>query len=85
MRALLAGLTLLAAVATAWAGSSLVGELQAFSTRYHENPKKIDQLKAALEKAAETEPDSDTLLALAHGVSLRRIASIVLTNVLARL
>src|SRR6266568_4047266 len=66
MRALLAGLTLLAAVATAWAGSSLVGELQAFSTRYHENPKKIDQLKAALEKAAETEPDSDTLLALAQ-------------------
>src|SRR6266542_2826444 len=66
MRSLLAGLTLLAAVATAWAGSPLVGELQAFSTRYHENPRKIDQLKAALEKAAETEPDSDTLLALAQ-------------------
>jgi tetratricopeptide (TPR) repeat protein len=66
MRALLAGLTLLAAVATAWAGSPLVGELQAFSTRYHENPRKIDELKAALEKAAETEPDSDTLLALAQ-------------------
>ena len=66
MRALLAGLTLLAAVATAWAGSPLVGELQGFSTRYHENPRKIDELKAALEKAAETEPDSDTLLALAQ-------------------
>jgi tetratricopeptide (TPR) repeat protein len=66
MRALLAGLALLAEVSTAWAGSPLVSELQAFSTRYHENLKKIDQLKAALEKAAESDPDSDTLLALAQ-------------------
>lgn len=66
MRALLAGLALLAAVSTAWAGSPLVSELQAFSTRYHENLKKIDQLKAALEKAVESDPDSDTLLALAQ-------------------
>lgn len=66
MRALFAGLALLAAVATAWAASPLVRELQTFSTRYHENPKKIDQLKAGLEKAAETDPDFDTLLALAQ-------------------
>jgi tetratricopeptide (TPR) repeat protein len=66
MRALLAGLALLAEVSTAWAGSPLVSELQAFSTRYHENLKKIDQLKAALEKAVENDPDSDTLLALAQ-------------------
>jgi tetratricopeptide (TPR) repeat protein len=66
MRALLAGLALLAEVSTAWAGSPLVSELQAFSTRYHENLKKIDQLKAGLEKAAESDPDSDTLLALAQ-------------------
>ena len=67
MRALAASLALLTAVATAWAGSPpLVGELQALSTRYHENPKKIDQLKAALEKAAEADPDFDTLLALAQ-------------------
>lgn len=66
MRALLAGLSLLAAVGTAWAGSPLVGELQALSTRYHENPRKVDQLKAALERAADTNPDFDTFLALAQ-------------------
>ena len=66
MRALLPLLALLAAVAPAWAGSPLAGELQTLSTRYHENPKKIDQLKAALEKAAETDPDFETLLALAQ-------------------
>src|SRR5262249_49640505 len=65
---LLAGLALLAAIGTAWAGSPLVNELQAFSTRYNENPKKIDELKAALEKAAESQAaDVDTLLALAQG------------------
>src|SRR5262245_4128477 len=67
MRALLAALALLAAVGTAWAGSPLVDDLQAFSTRYNENPKKIDELKAALEKAAESQAaDVDTLLALAQ-------------------
>src|SRR5262249_52188435 len=67
MRAPLAGLALLAAIGTAWAGSPLVNELQAFSTRYNENPKKIDELKAALEKAAESQAaDVDTLLALAQ-------------------
>jgi tetratricopeptide (TPR) repeat protein len=67
MRALVIGLALVAVVAaTAWAASPLVVELQALSTRYHENPKKIDQLKAALEKAAESDPDTDTLLALAQ-------------------
>jgi tetratricopeptide (TPR) repeat protein len=67
MRALALGMALLIVMAaTAWAGSPLVDELQAFSTRYHENPKKIDQLKAALEKAAESDPDPDTLLALAQ-------------------
>src|SRR5499433_4465354 len=67
MRALLAALALLAVVGTAWAGSPLVDDLQAFSTRYNENPKKIDELKAALEKAAESQAaDVDTLLALAQ-------------------
>ena len=67
MRALAIGMALLIVMAaTAWAGSPLVDELQAFSTRYHENPKKIDQLKAGLEKAAESDPDPDTLLALAQ-------------------
>ena len=67
MRARAIGMGLLIVMAaTAWAASPLVIELQAFSTRYHEDPKKIDQLKAALEKAAERDPDPDTLLALAQ-------------------
>src|SRR5215510_11591539 len=67
MHALLAGLALVAAAGTAWAGSPLVNELQAFSTRYHENPRKIDELKAGLEKAAESQAsDVDTFLALAQ-------------------
>ena len=50
MRALVMGMALVAlGAATAGAASPLVVELQAFSTRYHENPKKIDQLKAALD------------------------------------
>jgi tetratricopeptide (TPR) repeat protein len=59
-------MALLATIGTAWAGSPLVGELQALSTRYHEDPKKIDQLKASLEKAVESDPQFETLLALAH-------------------
>jgi len=67
MRALLTALALLAVVGTAWAGSPLVSELQALSTRYNENPEKIDELKAALEKAGESQAaDVDTLLALAQ-------------------
>jgi tetratricopeptide (TPR) repeat protein len=67
MRALVMGMALVVLGATTgWAASPLVAELQAFSTRYHENPKKIDQLKASLEKAAESDPDPDTLLALAQ-------------------
>ena len=67
MRAVVIGMALVTMVTTtAWAASPLVAELQALSTRYHENPKKIDQLKAALEKAAQGDPDSDTFLALAQ-------------------
>lgn len=66
MRALLAGLALIAAVVPAWADSPLVAELRAWSVRYHENPQKIDELRAALEKAAQTEETFDTLLALSQ-------------------
>ena len=65
MRALAALLALCTATGTAWAGSPLAGEMQAFATRYHENPQKLDELKAGLEKAAQADPDIDTLLALA--------------------
>src|SRR5215831_892591 len=70
MRALLTALALLAVVGTAWAGSPLVRELQALSTRYNENPEKIDELKAALEKAGESQAaDVDTLLASPRSAS----------------
>ena len=70
MRALAASVALIALLSTAWAGSSLVGELRSVATRYHENPQKLDELKAALEKAADTDPDVDTLLALAQACFL---------------
>jgi len=64
MRVLVALLALFAAAGTAWAGSPLVSELQTFATHYHENPQKLDELKAGLEKAALADPDVETLLAL---------------------
>ena len=66
MCALVALLAVFCAAGPAWAGSPLVGELEAFATRYHENPQKLDELKAGLEKAAQADPDVDTLLALAR-------------------
>jgi tetratricopeptide (TPR) repeat protein len=50
----------------AWAQSSLVAELRVWATRYHQNPQKIDELRAALEQAAQGAPDLDTLLALSQ-------------------
>jgi len=64
MRVLVALLALFAAAGTAWAGSPLVSELQTFATHYHENPQKLDELKAGLEKAALADPDVEPLLAL---------------------
>jgi tetratricopeptide (TPR) repeat protein len=65
MRLLLAALVLAAAL-PAWAQSPLVSELRVWATRYHENPRKIDEVRAALEQAAQTNPDLDTLLALSQ-------------------
>jgi len=65
MRALLVAL-LLAAAVPAWAQSPLVAELRAWAIRYHENPQKIDELRAALEEAAQADADLDTLLALSQ-------------------
>jgi len=56
MRALLAGLTLLAAVATAWAGSPLVGELQAFSIDTTKNPGRSTSSKLPWRKPRRPSP-----------------------------
>jgi tetratricopeptide (TPR) repeat protein len=61
-----ATLALLVALLPAWAQSPLVAELRVWATRYHENPQKIDELRAALEQAAQKNPDLDTLLALSQ-------------------
>jgi tetratricopeptide (TPR) repeat protein len=66
MRALAAALLVIAAALPAWAQSSLVAELRVWSTRYNENPQKIDELRTALEQAAQKDADVDTLLALSQ-------------------
>jgi tetratricopeptide (TPR) repeat protein len=66
MRALALALVVLATAIPARAESPLVTELRALSTRYHENLPRIDELKAALEKAAETDPQPEILLALSQ-------------------
>jgi len=66
MRALPAVLLMVAAALPAWAQSPLAAELRVWATRYHENPQKIDELRTALELAAQTGGDLDTLLALSQ-------------------
>ena len=41
----------------AWAQSPLVAELAVVATRYHEDPARLDTLRARLEQAAQTAPD----------------------------
>jgi tetratricopeptide (TPR) repeat protein len=66
MQALLAAVLLAAAALPAWAQSPLVADLRLWSVRYHEQPQKIDEIKAALEKAVQSDAQLDTLLALSQ-------------------
>jgi len=66
MPAILAALLLIAAALPAWAESRPVAELRYWETRYHENAQKIDELRSALELAAQKNPDLETLLALSQ-------------------
>jgi len=66
MRALAVALAVMATVIPARAESPLVAELRAFSTRYHENLPHIDELRAALEKAAQSDPRPEIFLALSE-------------------
>ena len=66
MRVLLPTLALLLAAATAWAQSPLVAEVRAWSARYHENPARIDQMRAALADALKTDSHVDNMIALAQ-------------------
>jgi hypothetical protein len=63
---LLAAVFLPAAALPARARSPLVAELRLWSVRYHEQPQKIDEIKAALEKAVQGDPQLNILLALSQ-------------------
>jgi len=62
----LAAVLALALAPPAWAESPLVDELRVAVVSYHQNPGRIDTLRANLTDAAKADPDVDTLLALAH-------------------
>lgn len=49
-----------------WAQSPLAAEVRALASRYHEDPARIDTLRAAVTRAAETDPQVENLLALAQ-------------------
>jgi tetratricopeptide (TPR) repeat protein len=63
---LLVSLLVLLRGAPSWAGSPLVEEVRAFSHRYHENLPRLDAIREELEQAVKTEPDVDSLIALAQ-------------------
>jgi tetratricopeptide (TPR) repeat protein len=66
MRLLLAVALLLTALASAWAQSPLAAQVRAWSTRYHEDPARIDTMRADLTAAVGADPHVDTLIALAQ-------------------
>jgi tetratricopeptide (TPR) repeat protein len=48
----------------AWGQSPLAAEIRALASRYHEDPARIDTLRAAMTRAAESDPQVENLLAL---------------------
>ncbi|HSB71059.1 MAG TPA: tetratricopeptide repeat protein [Candidatus Methylomirabilis sp.] len=67
MRWILGAALLVALIAAPARGTSpLVAELLSFFNRYHENPARLDAIRAELEEAVKTDPDVPNLLALAQ-------------------
>jgi tetratricopeptide (TPR) repeat protein len=66
----LAGILLACGMAPAQAESPLVSELADFFTRYHEDPPRLDRLRAGLAEAVQTDPDAPNLIALAQACYL---------------
>jgi tetratricopeptide (TPR) repeat protein len=59
-------LVLVLSTTTATAQSPLVADLQAWATRYHEDPSRLDTLRAGLSESVKTDSHVDTLIALAQ-------------------
>jgi tetratricopeptide (TPR) repeat protein len=66
MRVLLAATLLLGAVTSAGAQSPVAARLREWATRYHEDPARIDTMRAELADAVRTDPHVDNLVALAQ-------------------
>src|SRR5436309_4191285 len=66
MRLLAAALLLRAMRPSVRADSQLAAEVRASAKRYHEDPARIDTMRARLTQAAKTDPEPDTLIALAQ-------------------
>jgi tetratricopeptide (TPR) repeat protein len=66
VRIVLALCVILLTSATAWAQSPLVAELRGFATRYHEEPARLDKLRAGLAEAVKSDSHVDNLVALAE-------------------
>lgn len=59
-------LLILGTAGGAWAQSPVASEIRAFSSRYHEDPARIDTLRAAMTRVAEGDPRVENLLAVAQ-------------------
>ena len=66
MRRLIPVMLILLTAGPAWAQSPLVAEARAWATRYHEDPARIDKLRAQLTEAVKSDSHVDTLLTLAQ-------------------
>jgi hypothetical protein len=66
MRRLIPAMLMLLTVPPAWAQSPLVAEARAWATRYHEDPARIDKLRAELTEAVKTDSRVDSRLTLAQ-------------------
>ena len=66
MRLLAALVLVVGTSGAAWAQSPVAAEVRALASRYHEDPARIDTLRAAMSRAAESDPEVENLLALAQ-------------------
>lgn len=65
-RVVVGALAALSLAALASAQSPLVAELREFSTRYHEDPARLDSFREGLDRAAAADPRADNLIAVAQ-------------------